>query len=179
MRHNLHSRSVELILRGGLCGDGALTFGGRTYADLVVSVPIPAVLPFDGRPRALTVGELARFRRRLGHPVCRWYWTRYRLGFWTPVERIAPVADRDLRWPSPRAVGIRAVVDDTRSANTSFREGFIEDLPSYGVDRLNRNRRRSIRWALDHFEYLCLCTRGHFSSRVGPSPRRAYGLRTM
>lgn len=77
-------------------------------------------------------------------------------GYWFPADQLAPLAPADVVAPSRAELGYRAVVADAAAANSMQLWEIVDDLPGYGLHRLQNDRMRRVRRALERFEFRTL-----------------------
>jgi ribosomal protein S18 acetylase RimI-like enzyme len=111
--------------------------------------------------RPLSVDEAAQWLSRLGGTIAEFKGNPWRchqltksgLGAWRPVDECSPLSRDAIGRPDKKALAYWAVVTEKAEATSSVPTVIFDDLESYDSSRLRYNRRRSIRLALETFDF--------------------------
>ena len=83
-------------------------------------------------------------------------WWRHRgQGIWSPIDLLTPLAADHVRRPTSTALAAFALVSGEDSLGT-YQHVAFQDIGSYGPVRVNRDRRREVRRAMESHEFRLL-----------------------
>jgi len=123
--------------------------------------------------RLWTLEDLTRFQVNCGRQLRQAdgvLWAVSNSRFWVPLMTFDPIPGKGVHWPSHTALGFQAIVSEPERATGWVQYLLVPDLPTYGVARIGKVRRREIRRAAEHFEFRVLDT---------PEILMAQGWRTL
>lgn len=116
--------------------------------------PKPFPDPLTGHFRPMSEAETARWFKVQGCRVTQFrdhVWVRRTdflggsPGHWQPVAELSPLPLDQIGWPTPWALGYRAVVSDPHRATGEVALQWIADLQGYGPANIKKRRRWYVR----------------------------------